>query len=65
MKPIWDLKIRNSLKKEFAGDIALQELHELRLRSPFTEKEGIVSLSQDLKRDGIVLRKKGDYYIIE
>ena len=32
MKKIWDVKIRESIKKEFPQDPMMQELHEIRAK---------------------------------
>ncbi|MBU0619556.1 MAG: hypothetical protein V1768_01420 [Patescibacteria group bacterium] len=69
MKKIWDLKIRKSVQKEFPGDPMLQELHELRLRSPFSSLKSNLSkslcLKKDLERVGLKLVKTQEGYMVQ
>lgn len=44
MKKIWDIKIRQSVKKEFPGDPMMQELHEIRARLSRKQKPAKIRL---------------------
>ncbi len=42
MKKIWNIRVRESVKKEFPRDPMMQELHEVRLRLSKKYKSGKV-----------------------
>lgn len=56
MGKFWDVKVRKSIKKEFPNDLMMQELHELRARSPFSLEKAVEvrkALTQELEKLGL------------
>jgi hypothetical protein len=69
MRKIWDFKIHKDIKKEFPNDPMMQELHELRMRKPFSSlKEEVLespSFKKHLKEVNLKLFKTKKGYKIE